>query len=87
MLKLNTVLTAMAVVLLTLLSFLGARVWSDVADTKAAMIRLNDQMEQVNKITDDHSHRLDDHESRIRANENKITILEYRTGGPAKSQP
>jgi cell division protein FtsB len=69
MLKLNTVLTALALVLMTLLGFLGKAIWDDVATIKSTTTT---QAAQVQTI----SRELDDHETRIRQAEKDVTILQ-----------
>jgi hypothetical protein len=73
MLKLNTVLTALAVVLLGLLSWLGAQMWGDISQTKSSVLTLSAHIEEQGK-------HLDDHETRIRETEKRIIVLQYRTG-------
>lgn len=82
MLKLNTLLTGLAVVLLALLGFLGKAIWDDVATIKNLTAMQTVQMQTM-------SRELDDHESRIRQTEKDVTILqqgqrEDRTGRAPK---
>lgn len=69
MLKLNTLLTALAVVLMALLGFLGKAIWDDVATIKTATFNNSAQVLTLSKT-------VDDHETRIRQTEKDVTILQ-----------
>lgn len=69
MLKINTVLTALAVILLALLSFIGAHIWNDVSDIKGSQITTSEQIKDIYR-------RVEDHEGRIRVNEHDVIILQ-----------
>lgn len=69
MLKLNTLLTGLAVVLMALLGFLGKAIWYDVATIKTATTAVTTKMDAM-------SHTLDDHETRIRQTEHDVIVLQ-----------
>ena len=82
MLKLNTVLTAVCVVLAAMAGYFGKCIWEDVAAIKSATTM---QAIQVQSLT----RQVDDHETRIRQTERDVTILqqvqrEDRTVRPPK---
>lgn len=69
MLKTNTLLNALSVVMIGLLGFFGAQMWGDVKDTKTATTTITSQVSTISKT-------VDDHETRIRAAEHDLIRLQ-----------
>lgn len=69
MLKLNTVATVFATLLLGILCWLGKGIWEDVATIKSSNTTQAVQMQTLTR-------ELDDHESRIRQAEKDVTVLQ-----------
>jgi hypothetical protein len=86
MLKTNTLLNFVSVILMGLLTWLGHNIWDDVAAIKASNISATAEIQSI-------SHTIDDHEVRIRQTEHDVTILqsqqreERRALSPKMSNP
>ena len=78
MLKLNTVLTALAVVLLGVVSWITSRALSEIHDTHDSVTAMSVQV-QVQ------AQQLADHEQRIRKAEGHILMLEAVQADPARA--
>jgi len=82
MLKTNTVLTALGLILMSVLGYFGSQMWGDIKDVKTAATSTSVQVQTMSK-------QVDDHETRIRQTEHDVTILqqlqrEDRTVRPPK---
>jgi hypothetical protein len=84
MLKLNTVLTALGLVLLALISFIGKSIWDDVAATKAATISASVRMEYMTQHMDEIDKHLEYQDRRL---DSEAKDIEYIEAGQSPAHP
>lgn len=73
MLKLNTVLTALALILMAVLGMMLSTALSKLDSTHDAMVQFSAQMQSLRS-------QMDDHEIRIRQTEQQVTVLQNQRG-------